>query len=45
MRILYCGDVMGRSGRDIVTSELPKLRERLLREQPFDHQELATSGA
>ena len=29
MRILYCGDVMGRSGRDIVTSELPKLRERL----------------
>lgn len=29
MRILYCGDVMGRSGRDIVTGELPKLRERL----------------
>jgi hypothetical protein len=29
MRILYCGDVMGRSGRDIVTAELPKLRERL----------------
>jgi len=29
MRILYCGDVMGRSGRDIVTTELPKLRERL----------------
>ena len=29
MRILYCGDVMGRSGREIVTAELPKLRERL----------------
>ena len=25
--------------------DAPKLRERLLREQPFDHQELATSGA
>jgi metallophosphoesterase (TIGR00282 family) len=29
MRILYCGDVMGRSGRDVVTAELPKLREQL----------------
>jgi metallophosphoesterase (TIGR00282 family) len=29
MRILYCGDVMGRSGRDLVTAELPKLREQL----------------
>jgi metallophosphoesterase (TIGR00282 family) len=29
MRILYCGDVVGRAGRDIVTTELPKLRERL----------------
>lgn len=29
MRILYCGDVMGRSGREVVTTELPKLRERL----------------
>jgi hypothetical protein len=25
--------------------DAPRLRERLLREQPFDHQELATSGA
>ena len=29
MRILYCGDVMGRTGRDVVTGELPKLREQL----------------
>ncbi len=29
MRILYCGDVVGRAGRDLVTAEMPKLRERL----------------
>jgi hypothetical protein len=29
MRLLFCGDVMGRSGRDIVIEELPKLRDRL----------------
>ncbi len=29
MRILYCGDVMGRSGREVVIDQLPKLRERL----------------
>lgn len=27
LRILFCGDVVGRSGRDIVLNELPKLRE------------------
>lgn len=29
MRLLFCGDVMGRSGRDIVKAELPRLRETL----------------
>ena len=29
MRLLFCGDVVGRSGRDIVKAELPKLRQAL----------------
>lgn len=29
MRILFCGDVVGRSGRDVVTAHLPKIREDL----------------
>ena len=29
MRILFIGDVVGRTGRDAVTEALPKLRERL----------------
>lgn len=29
MRLLFCGDVMGRSGRDVVAAELPRLREAL----------------
>ncbi|MCW8835587.1 MAG: YmdB family metallophosphoesterase [Rhodospirillales bacterium] len=29
MRILYCGDVVGRSGRTVLIDNLPKLRERL----------------
>ena len=29
MRILYCGDIVGRSGRDVVIERLPKLREQL----------------
>lgn len=29
LKILYCGDVVGRSGRDIVLKEIPKLREEL----------------
>lgn len=28
MRILYCGDVVGRSGREVLIDQLPKLRER-----------------
>ncbi|MEI8295522.1 MAG: TIGR00282 family metallophosphoesterase [Alphaproteobacteria bacterium] len=27
MRILFCGDIVGRSGRDVVVQEIPKLRE------------------
>jgi metallophosphoesterase (TIGR00282 family) len=29
MRLLFCGDVVGRSGRDVVKAELPKLRQAL----------------
>ncbi|MBW7849616.1 MAG: YmdB family metallophosphoesterase [Rhodospirillales bacterium] len=29
MRLLYCGDVMGRSGRDAVIAQVPDLRRRL----------------
>ena len=29
MRILLCGDVVGRSGREVVTRELPRLRREL----------------
>lgn len=29
MRILYCGDVVGRSGRDVVTRELPRIKREL----------------
>ena len=29
MRLLFCGDVLGRSGRDVVQANLPALRERL----------------
>lgn len=27
MRILYCGDVVGRAGRDVIVESLPRLRE------------------
>lgn len=29
MRILFCGDVVGRSGRDVVIANLPRLRDEL----------------
>lgn len=29
MKILFCGDLVGRSGRDVVLQNLPKLREEL----------------
>lgn len=29
MNILFCGDVVGRSGRDVITEHLPDLRRRL----------------
>ena len=27
MRILFCGDLVGRSGRDVVVEHLPRLRD------------------
>lgn len=29
MRLLYCGDIMGKPGRDIVVTEIPRLRHQL----------------
>ena len=29
MRLLYCGDIMGRAGRDAVIAQMPDLRKRL----------------
>lgn len=29
MRLLFCGDVVGRSGREVILQNIPKLRERL----------------
>ncbi len=29
MKILFCGDIVGRAGRDVVIQLLPDLRERL----------------
>ena len=29
MRLLFCGDLVGRSGREIVLQQLPELRRRL----------------
>ncbi|MBL8629880.1 MAG: YmdB family metallophosphoesterase [Rhodospirillaceae bacterium] len=29
MKLLYCGDVMGRSGRDAITTHVPALRDKL----------------
>ncbi len=29
MRLLFCGDVMGRAGRDAITSRVPELRKSL----------------
>jgi metallophosphoesterase (TIGR00282 family) len=29
MRLLYCGDIMGKAGRDAVTAHIPDLRKRL----------------
>ncbi len=29
MRLLYCGDIMGKPGRDVVVTEIPRLRREL----------------
>lgn len=29
MKVLYCGDVVGRAGRDVVIEQVPKLRKKL----------------
>lgn len=45
MRILFIGDVMGRSGRDAVTAHLPALKKRLNIDVAIINGENAASGA
>ena len=44
MKILYLGDVMGRSGRQAISEELPVLRARLKADFVVVNGENATSG-
>jgi metallophosphoesterase (TIGR00282 family) len=44
MRILFCGDVVGRSGRDAIASHLPRLREELKLEFVIVNGENAAHG-
>ena len=44
MRLLFCGDIVGRPGRDVVLAELPGLRERLKLDFVIANGENAASG-
>ncbi len=44
MRILFCGDIVGRPGRDVVLAHLPDLRERLALDFVIANGENAASG-
>ncbi len=44
MRILFCGDVVGRAGRDVVTEQLPRLREALALDVAIVNGENAAGG-
>ncbi|MDD9992491.1 MAG: TIGR00282 family metallophosphoesterase, partial [Rhodospirillales bacterium] len=44
MRILFCGDVVGRPGRDILTEHLPGLREELTLDLVIVNGENAAGG-
>ena len=44
MRLLFCGDIVGRSGRDVMLKELPGLRERLDLDFVIANGENAASG-
>jgi metallophosphoesterase (TIGR00282 family) len=44
MRILFCGDIVGKSGRDVVVEHIPKLRELLKLECVIVNAENAAHG-
>lgn len=44
MKILFLGDVVGRSGRDAITSQLPKIRKELLIDFAIVNADNAASG-
>ncbi len=44
MKLLFCGDIVGRSGREAVTSRLPRLREELALDFVIANGENAAGG-
>lgn len=44
MRLLFCGDIVGRPGRDVVLAQLPGLRDRLKLDFVIANGENAASG-
>ncbi|MCK5296345.1 MAG: TIGR00282 family metallophosphoesterase [Alphaproteobacteria bacterium] len=44
MKILFCGDVIGRSGRDAISAHIPKLREKLKLDAVIVNAENAAHG-
>ncbi len=44
MRLLFCGDIVGRSGREVVTGRLPRLREALALDFVIANGENAAGG-
>lgn len=44
MRLLFCGDVMGRAGRDMITTHVPELRRRLALDAVVINGENAAGG-
>src|SRR3546814_21177428 len=44
MRILFCGDIVGRPGRDAIAAHLPGLRQRLALDFAIVNGENAASG-
>ncbi len=44
MRLLFCGDIVGRSGREAVTGRLPRLRQELALDFVIANGENAAGG-
>ncbi len=44
MKLLFCGDIVGRAGREAVTGRLPRLREELALDFVIANGENAAGG-